>query len=52
MAIAGTGTMTVVADSSTPTYRVVAGGTTGVTLGVLKFHATNESIHLTRVALH
>ena len=51
MTVAGTGTLTVVADSSTPTYRVVAAGTTGVTLGVLKFHATNEGINLTRVSL-
>jgi hypothetical protein len=51
MTVAGTGTLTVVADSSTPTYRVVAAGTTGVTLGVLKFHATNESVNLSRVSL-
>lgn len=45
------GALTVVADSSTPTYTVAAAGTAGVTLGILKFHATNEDIRLDRVAL-
>lgn len=51
LSIAGTGTLAVTADSSAPGYKVAAAGTTGVTLGVLKFHATNEAINLTRVAL-
>jgi hypothetical protein len=38
-------------DSSTPNYTTVAGGYTGVNIGVYKFHATNESVNLTKVGL-
>lgn len=47
-----TGTLTVSTDASSPPYKIVAGGTTGVTLAVYKFHATGESIALNRVGLH
>jgi hypothetical protein len=45
------GSFTVAADTSTPNYVTVAGGSTGVTLGVYKFHASNESINLNKVGL-
>ena len=48
--IAG-GTLTVQLDSSSPTYSVASGGSTGVTLGVLKLRAANEAINLQRLAL-
>ncbi|MDE1925226.1 MAG: peptidoglycan-binding protein [Patescibacteria group bacterium] len=38
-------------DSSSPAYAVVAGGTTGVTLNVIKFRATNEAVNLQKVGL-
>ncbi len=47
----GTSALTVSEDSSSPAYAVVAGGSTGVTMGGLRFHATNEAINLTKVAL-
>jgi len=51
MTIAGNGSLTVVKDSSSPSFALAAGGTSGVTLGVLKFHANNESVNLNKVAL-
>lgn len=51
LAISTGGSLTVASDASTPTYTVAAAGTTGVTLGVLKFHANNEDVRLDRVAL-
>ncbi len=47
----GAGALTVTKDASSPSYAVVAGGTSGVTMGSLRFHATNEAINLTKVAL-
>jgi hypothetical protein len=46
MTAAGAGTFTVALDSSSPSTSLVAGGTTGVTVGVLKLRATNEDIDL------
>jgi len=46
----GAGALTVAKDSSSPSYAVVAGGSTGVNLGSLRFHAANEAITLERVA--
>lgn len=37
--------------AASPGYRVVQGGTAGITLARLKFHATNEAINLTQLAL-
>ena len=51
MTMSSGGSLTVTSDASTPSYQVVAAGTSGVTLGVLKFHATNEDINLNQVAL-
>jgi hypothetical protein len=51
MTIATAGTLTVYEDSSSPTYSLAAGGATGVTIGVMRFEATNEDQKLDRVAL-
>lgn len=51
MTLADAGSLTVTSDASTPSYTLASAGSTGVTLGVLKFHATNEDINLERVAL-
>lgn len=51
MTVASAGTLTVGLDSSSPAYKVEAAGTTGVTLGVLKFTSTNEPINLNKVAV-
>ncbi len=52
------GTMTVAAaslsltvDASSPSYALVAGGATNVTLGVIKLRATSESVLLTKLGL-
>ena len=47
----GSSALTVTKDSSSPAYAIVTGGSTGVTIGGLRFHATNEAINLTKVAL-
>lgn len=46
-----TGTLSVSTDASSPAYRIVAGGSTGVTLGSMKLHATGENIILNKVRL-
>jgi hypothetical protein len=46
-----TGTLGVALDSSSPAYTVAANGTTGVTVGVLRFTSTNEAINLSKIAL-
>jgi len=51
MTIATAGALTVALDASSPAYRVAAAGTTGVTLGALRFAATNEDMRIERVAL-
>jgi hypothetical protein len=45
------GSLTVSQQSETPSYGIVAGGTTGNTVLALNFHATNESVNLNRIAL-
>lgn len=45
------GSVTVSKDSSSPSYTIVASGSTGVTAGVMKFRATNEDVTLQRVGL-
>lgn len=47
----GGGTFTVSPDASTPAYAIAAGGTTGVTLGVLRFDASDQDMKIDRVAL-
>jgi hypothetical protein len=51
MTVSGAGTLTVTLDSSSPSYKVAAAGTSDVTLGVLRVAAVNEDIRLDRVAL-
>lgn len=45
------GSLVVSTDSSSPSYGVVAAGSTGTTAGVLKFRATNEGVNLNRLGL-
>jgi hypothetical protein len=47
----GNGSFTEAVDSSTPSLTTVAAGSTGVTMGVIKFRATNESVNLTKIGL-
>jgi hypothetical protein len=47
----GTGSLVVSTDSSSPSYGVVAAGSTGSTAAVLKFRATNEGVNLNRLGL-
>lgn len=46
-----TSTLNATLDSSSPSYTVAANGTTGVTVGVLRFTTTNEAINLNKIAL-
>ena len=47
----GASSMTVTVDSSSPAYKIVSGGSTGVTAGVFKVRATNEALSLTKLGL-
>lgn len=47
----GTGSLVVSTDSSSPSYTVAAAGSTGNTVGVYKFRATNEAVNLNRISL-
>lgn len=47
----GSGSFTVQKDASSPSYAVVSGASTGVTLGVLKLRATNEDQYLRQIRL-
>ncbi|HEV8666229.1 MAG TPA: hypothetical protein VN665_00060 [Candidatus Paceibacterota bacterium] len=49
--VQASGALTVSTDASAPPYSLVAGGTTGVPVNVLRFHATNEPINLQKVGL-
>lgn len=51
MTLTSGGSMSVTLDSSSPSYKVVAAGTTGNTVSVLRFHATNEDMTLQSIAL-
>jgi len=46
-----TGSMTIAVDSSSPSYSLVAAGTSGVTVGVIKLRAANEDITLQKLGL-
>lgn len=46
-----TGPLTVVTDATSPSYKLVAGGSVGVPLGVYKFHAGSDSVNLTKIGL-
>lgn len=43
--------LTITVDSSSPSYSIAAGGTTGVIAGVVKFRAANEEITLQKLGL-
>ncbi len=45
------GTLTVAIDDASPSYRIVAAGTTGVELARIKFSAANEDVDIRQVAL-
>jgi hypothetical protein len=45
------GSFTASVDPSSPSYTLVAGGSTGVTTSVIKFRATNESVNLNKIGL-
>lgn len=46
-----TGSFTVTVDASSPSYALAAGGSSGVTAGIIKFRATNEAVSLTKLGL-
>ena len=51
MTVSAAGTLVAATDPSSPGYSIVWGGQTGVTAGVIQFHATNEDITITRIGL-
>ncbi len=51
MTIAASGAVVASTAAPSPSYALGAAGTQGVTLGVLKFRATNESVDLQRIGL-
>jgi hypothetical protein len=51
MAVASAASLAVSQDSSSPAYTLTAGGSTGITMNVIKFRASNEPVNLQKVAL-
>ncbi len=51
MTLTSGGSLTLTKDASSPSYKLVAAGTTGNIVGVLKLRATNEAINLTKLSL-
>jgi len=51
MTIAGTATLVLAVDYSSPSYSVTAGGTTGVILGSYRLRASNEAVNLQKLGL-
>mgnify|MGYP001563713570 CR=1 FL=1 len=47
----GISTLTVSTSPSSPSYAIAAAGTTGNTVGVIRFRATNEAVNLNRIGL-
>jgi hypothetical protein len=45
------GSLAVSLDSSSPSYNVASGGTTGVVLAAYKFRPTNDAVNLSRIGL-
>jgi hypothetical protein len=45
------GSLAMSVDPSSPSYTVVAGGQTGVTVGVIKLRATNEGVNINKLGL-
>ena len=48
---AQSGSLALSVSASSPSYAIAAGGTSGITAGVLKFRATNEEIILNKIGL-
>ena len=51
MTISSGATLAASIDPSSPSYTLVAGGTTGALLNVIKLHAANEPVNLQKIAL-
>lgn len=51
MTLASGGSLSVTLDSSSPSYKVVAAGTTGNTVATYRFHASNENLSLQTIPL-
>jgi hypothetical protein len=47
----GSSSVTLAVDSSSPSYTLAAGNTSGVTVGVLNLHANNEAVTLQKIGL-
>ena len=47
----GAGSLAVTVDSSSPSFTVAAGGSSGTVLGAYKFRATNDGVNLNRIGL-
>ena len=47
----GSASLTIASDSSSPAYALATAGSSGVVLGVYKFHAANEAVVLNRIGL-
>ncbi len=45
------GSFTASVDSSSPSFVLAAGGTSGVNMGVVKFRATNEAVNVSKIGL-
>jgi len=51
MTVSGAATLAVATDPSSPSYVIVPAGSTGTTVNVIKFRATNEGVNLQKVGL-
>lgn len=51
MTVSSGATLAISTDPSSPAYSLVAGGSTGVTLDVIKFHPSNEGVNLQKLGL-
>ncbi|MDO8552382.1 MAG: peptidoglycan-binding protein [bacterium] len=47
----GSGSLSVATDSSSPSYKIAAGGSTGVVLGIYRFRASGEDVALQTIRL-
>ena len=46
-----TGTLAVSTDASSPAYKIVAGGSTGVTVGVYRLRASGEAVNFSKITV-
>ena len=51
MTIVSGGSVALTVDSSSPSYKLVAAGTTGQVMGILKLRVSNEAVSLTKLGL-